>query len=232
MRKALEPSENPSPIRVVIADDHPVILEGLRSLFHVPDIEIVGESETGWKTLQLLQEIQPDLLVLDIGFSDMDSMEMLRIIRETRKDLPVLVFTQFNEEKYYREARHFGAKGFLCKAEAPSSLLEAVRLIGRGGSLPVSRWSLPSSVKKRRRLVKSNEDPSPEPQLGKRQEEILSLTARGFGPDQIAEITNLAVSTVNTHTHNIYRKIGVKNRTEAVLWAIRNGLGPPGKDIA
>jgi DNA-binding NarL/FixJ family response regulator len=212
-----------TPIRVLVADDHPIVRDGLVAILSTqPDISIVGEAANGREVLEQVLRLQPDVLLLDLEMPEMDGVEALRRLRDAGAVVRTIVFTAFDSDERILGAVQAGAQGYLLKGAPRDELFEAIRVVNSGGSLlqPVVTSKL---------LRRISEGPAqPTTSLGEaltpRELEVLRLMTRGFQNKEIA--LNLVISerTVKFHVSSILQKLNAGNRTEAVTLAIQQGL--------
>jgi DNA-binding NarL/FixJ family response regulator len=220
--------------RIVLADDQSLIRIGLRSILaQEPDIEIVGEASTGAEALQLCRLLKPDLVLMDIQMPEMDGLVATREIKEELPLTSVLVLTAHDNIDYLLEAVRAGAAGYLLKESASQRVAGAIRRVIDGESPldqelamrllgQLSAQTVPTVTKEVRRAEKLRREALEV--LTDRELEILSLLARGLTNQQISENLYLSVGTVKTHVHRIISKLGVSDRTQAAVLAIRLGL--------
>jgi two-component system, NarL family, response regulator YdfI len=215
-------------IRVVIADDHPVVRKGLRMTLEEfgAEIELVGEAEDGTSAVQLVEEIQPDVVLLDIRMPGMDGLEALEHMRASAPQVAVVILTTYNEDAFLLRGLQAGACGYLLKDCPLETLLHAIRAAARGETLlqpdtitrllkarPVSASFLPSPVRA-----------ANAPHFTEREREILAAIARGERSKEIAVHLGLTRRTVETYLTNIYLKLEVDSRAAAVAVAVEQGL--------
>jgi DNA-binding NarL/FixJ family response regulator len=213
------------PIRVVVADDHPLIVEGLKMVLMRKGIEVIGEATTGRQAVEKTLALEPDVLLLDIRMPDMDGLEALASIKAARPRTSVLVLTSFGNPEYLARALTLGAAGFLSKSSEPEKIPQAVKAIAEGETI-VERELLQSAL---RALVSSARatgggTESEIPDLTPQEIRILTLVAEGMDNAAIAERLILSRNTIKSHVHNIFTKLGVSDRTQAAVWAMRHGL--------
>jgi two-component system, NarL family, response regulator LiaR len=208
-------------IRVLIADDHPVVREGLCAVMQArPDLQVVGQARDGEEAVQICQSLQPDVVLMDLVMPRQSGVEAIREIRRMQLPARVLVLTSFAEEAHIISAFQAGALGYLLKDSPPSELIEAIRCIYRGES------SVQPAVA-RRLILKKSRPPKREPKgaaLTNREVEALKLIARGLSNESIATELSIDLGTVRYHVSNILSKLHLENRTQAALYALREGL--------
>jgi DNA-binding NarL/FixJ family response regulator len=203
-------------IRVLVVDDHPVVRQGLRAFLDVQaDIEVVGEASDAGSCVAAAAQLRPDVVLLDLRMPGGDGIEALRGIRELDLPARVLVVTSFTEPGAVLPAVRAGAAGYVYKDVDPSALAAAIRSVHAGHVL------LHPEVA--RQLTGGGE---PEMRLTDREREVLAELARGMSNREIGRALGMAEKTVKTHVSAILAKLGVQDRTQAALYAVREGLGP------
>lgn len=203
-----------SRIRVLIADDHPLVRAGLQSsLIEEPDLLIVGEAMNGEETQRLCKDYQPDVLLLDLRMPGPSALETMAYLRQHCSHTRVLMLTAFDDEAHVRGLVEAGVAGYMLKEEAPAAVSEAIRTVMQGCT-----WFSQSVAEK---LVQATKSAT----LTSREEEVLGLLAHGKTNRNIAAELCIAEITVRFHLRNIYRKIDVSTRAQAVRWAMQHGLG-------
>jgi DNA-binding NarL/FixJ family response regulator len=210
------------PIRIVVADDHPVVRDGLVAILSTQrDFVVVGEAGTGEEAVRLATEQRADVLLLDLEMPHMDGVEVLQRLRERRSDVRVIVFTAFDADERILAAVRAGAKGYLLKGVPRNEIFEAVRVVHAGNSL------LQPVVASRLLRQMSEEDSAAQGirSLTTRELEVLRLVMRGLQNKEIANELVVTERTVKFHVSSILMKLGAGNRTEAVAIATRHGLG-------
>ncbi len=213
-----------STIRVLIADDHTVVREGLRALLTAqPDIEVVGEARDGEEAVSETEKLQPDIVLMDITMPGMNGLEATSHIKQQSPEVKILVLTMHESDDYFFRILEAGASGYFIKGGSSSELISAVRAVWRGDVFiyPTMAKRLLQDYLQR---VKAGQDAESYDGLTSRQREILKLIAEGCTNQEIAERLFLSVATVQTHRANIMAKLGLHNRTELVKYAIRHGF--------
>jgi DNA-binding NarL/FixJ family response regulator len=214
--------------RILIVDDHPVLRQGLRQLIEVEDdLEVCGEAESLQEGRAAVEELAPDLAIVDIALRDSDGLELVRRIRSQHPAVSILVLSMLNERLYAEHSLRAGAHGYLMKGEAPETALAAIRRILDGGMYisenMQSVWL--------QRGVGRGQDPLALPieSLTDRELNVLRLIGEGHGPRHIADELTLSVKTVESHRDNIRHKLGLENSAEliqyATLWLERAASG-------
>jgi two-component system, NarL family, response regulator LiaR len=207
-------------ITVLIADDHAVVREGLRVFLALQDeIEVVAEAQDGEEALAAVERLRPDVALMDLVMPRLDGIEAIRRIRERSPSTRVIVLTSFADEDRMLPAVRAGASGYLLKDVQPQELVRAIRTVHGGEAL-----LHPSVVAK---LMEEVADQSaPDDALTAREQEVLALLARGLANKAIALELGVAEKTVKTHVSNILGKLGLSDRTQAALYAVRAEVGP------
>jgi DNA-binding NarL/FixJ family response regulator len=202
-----------SSIRVIVADDHPMIRAGLVSIIDAePDMEVVGEAAGGREAVELFRALRPDVLVTDLRMPEIGGVEATRMVLTEFPDARVLVLTTFGGDEDIHRALAAGAMGYLLKDMVRTEVLQAIRTVNRGYR------AIPGEVASR------VAEHLPRRPLSDRELEVLSLVARGMTNREVARALTRAEETVKIHLKNIYEKLGVRDRTEAVTTAIRRGI--------
>ena len=207
-----------SSIRVAVADDHPVVREGLLAMLETqPDFAVVGEAGTGPEALALVASADPDVLLLDLELPGLDGVGVLRRLKSDGARTRVIVFTVFDTDERIIAALEAGAAGYLLKGTPRGELFAAVRTVAGGGSLlaPVAMSAV---------LRRVRGDSTPGPALTPRERLVLQHLARGLGNKQIAAALGISERTVKFHVSSVFTKLGASNRTEAVTRALQAGL--------
>lgn len=213
--------EMPRPIRVVIIDDHVVVRKGIRALLSVQkDIEVVGEAGDGREAIGLAEALLPDVVLMDLVMPDMDGVEATRQVIGRLPQTRVLVLTSFSADDKVFPALKAGALGYLLKDSTPDDLLDAIRQVYRGESAlhpAIARKVLHELT----RPPGSSKVVEP---LTERELEVLKLITRGLSNQEIAELLVIAEATVRVHVSNILAKLHLNSRTQAALYALKEGL--------
>lgn len=214
-----------SKIRILLADDHAILRAGLvRLLGEEKDIEVVGEAENGREAVQKVQELHPDIVLMDIGMPVMNGMEATKQIKKRDADVKVLVLTMHDNEEYLFQVLQAGAAGYVLKKAADSDLVNAIHVVSRGDC-----FLYPSAAKMvvedyLDKLKHGQEPTSSFDTLTDREREILTLVAEGHTNREIAETLFISVKTVETHKANIMEKLNLHKRAELVKYAIKKGM--------
>jgi DNA-binding NarL/FixJ family response regulator len=204
-------------LRVVLVDDHAVVRRGLADLLSsAPDLDVVGTASDGEEAQAVVRAERPDVVVMDLQMPGTDGVEATRAIGAALPDLPVVVLTSFSDRSRIVDALDAGAVGYLLKDADPDDVIEGVRAVARGES--------PLHPKAARELLLARHRPSEKPQLTPREADVLRLVRQGLANKQIARRLGISERTVKAHLTSAFQRIGVVDRTQAALWADRNGL--------
>ena len=204
-------------IRVVIADDHKVVRAGLEQLLSGGDeIKIVAAASDGQQAVDLSIEHEPDVVLMDLNMPVLDGIEATRRIRRTRPDARIVVLTSFSDRERILDALDAGAIGYLLKDAEPEDLIQGIKAAARGES--------PLAPKAAGAVLQARVAQRPAEELSAREREILVLVGLGLANKQIARRLQISEKTVKVHLTNVFRRIGVDDRTQAALWAERHGL--------
>jgi DNA-binding NarL/FixJ family response regulator len=212
------------PLRVLIADDHPLFRSGIRGLLDATaDTEVIGEASTGEQAIALAEQLQPDVIVMDLQMPGVNGIEATRGIVRTSPHIGVLVVTMFEDDRSVFAAMRAGARGYVLKDTDEEEMLRAIRAVGNGEAIfsPAVAQRLLSFFAETRHTV-------PErifPELTEREREILAYIAQGHSNPQIAAHLVLSPKTVRNHISNIFSKLQVADRAEAIVRAREAGLG-------
>ena len=214
------------PIRIVLADDHPSLRAGIRArLEKEKDLEVVGEAGTGKEALRLVMERKPLVLVLDMQMPDLSGVEVARRLKEAGAPVRLLALSAHDNAEYVEEVLHSGASGYLLKQEPLETIVSAVRGVANGEEGWLSRELVAILLKHRESRDGVDDDPAGA--LSEREREVLLHLAKGKTNQQIADELFISESTVKKHVNNIYFKLDVSTRAEAVAWAWRHELVGP-----
>ncbi len=208
-------------IRVLIVDDHQIVRKGLRALFDTEsDLQVVGEAADGIEAVEQAVKLQPDVILMDLVMPRLDGVEATRQIMSRQPEAHILVLTSYGSDNKIFPAVKAGALGFLLKDTRPEELVEAIRQAAAGQS------ALDPVIARRllREFSHDDADRAPTEPLSEREIDVLKLVARGLTNEQIGEKLFISAATVRTHVSNVLTKLGLTNRTQAALYALRAGL--------
>lgn len=204
-------------IRVLLADDHLVVRTGLSQLLEsLDDIEVVGAAADGDEAVAMATEHQPEVVLMDLSMPGTDGVEATRRIVSSQPGTRVVVFTSFSDRERILEALDAGAIGYLLKDAEPDEIHRGIQAAARGES--------PLAPKAAHALISARTERKPSSTLTDREREVLILLAQGMANKQIARRLGISEKTVKAHLTNVFQRIGVADRTQAALWAERNGL--------
>ncbi len=207
-------------IKILVVDDHALMRDGIRALLKLSgDMEVLGEAADGREALERVQELQPDVVVMDIAMPNMDGMEATRRLKKKYPNIKVLALTQYENREYVFSAIKAGADGYLPKKAAGSELATAIRALNRGESFlyPSAAAALIKDY-----LRQATEEPYD--QLTSREREILKLIAEGRTSQQIADLLSISLKTALGHRTKVMQKLDIHNRTELIKYAMHKGL--------
>lgn len=208
------------PIRLLVADDHEVVRSGLKSLVSGTDIQIIAEASSGDEAVKLVEHHKPDVVLLDIRMADGDGLNALGRIKLNRPKLPVLMFSGYDNPTYVARALALGASGYLLKDMGSDELLSAIRQVAQGGDA----WKRDELRRVTGALATPRVAGDIEVPLTQRETEVLAQLALGLTNKEIAQVLGISYETVKEHVQHVLQKIGVSDRTQAAVWAVRKGL--------
>lgn len=207
-------------IRILLADDHVMVREGTRQILErQPDLVVIAEAGNGKEAVDLVARERPDVAILDISMPVMNGIEATRDIKKIAPQTAVLVLTAYDDDEYVFAILEAGAAGYLLKNARGSEVIEAVRRVYQGESV----LHPPIAQKVLRRVVRDGRAEEQETPLSEREREVLTLAARGLSNREIATELVLSPRTIQSHMANIFGKLQVGSRTEAVMTALRRG---------
>ena len=202
---------------VVVVDDHRLVRAGLRTIIDAsPDLEVVGEAGDGAQAVSVVGETAPDVVLMDLSMPGVDGIEAIRRLRAAGLETPVVVLTSFAEAERVRSALEAGAVGYLLKDSEPRDVLEAVRAAAAGHA--------PLDPRVTRALLPAADRGTSDLSLSGREREVLALVAQGLANKQVARALGISERTVKVHLGNVFRRLGVSDRTSAALWARDHGI--------
>lgn len=212
------------PIRILLADDHTVVRDGLRALLErEPDMTIVAEAADGRESVQLAQEQLPDVVVMDLGMPVMNGIEATRRILAGNPRVGVVILSMHQDESYILGSLHAGAKGYLLKDSMRKELVDAIRAVFQGRSFFTRKVSRLLKEDYMMQLEQRGLGDSYE-LLTDREREVLQLVAEGRTNKEVAALLNIGLTTVETHRTHILQKLGLHSIPELILYAVRKGI--------
>jgi two-component system, NarL family, response regulator NreC len=213
-----------SKIRIVIADDHVILREGVRLVLQSqPDIEVVGEASNGREAVARAGELQPDIVLMDIAMPEMNGLEATREIKRQWPDVEVLALTMHDDYEYFLELLRHGASGYVLKGASSAQLLAAIHAVREGGVYihpSVARNLVADYVSR----MEPGEEKARYDGLSERERQVLKLVAEGKTSQEVADELVVSVNTVQTHRAHIMAKLNLRNRGDIVRYALRKGL--------
>ena len=214
------------PLRLLLVDDHPIVRTGLRMLFQSePDMLVVGEVESGAEAITAVQELHPDVVIMDVAMPGMTGIEATQRIKAISPETAVLALTMHEDEQYFFAMLRAGAAGYIPKRAAPDDLVSAIRVVAEGNVFLYS--TLARFLMKDIAEQKSTADLDEGDGLTAREVEVLTLIAEGRTSREIAEELVISAKTVDRHRENIMNKLDIHSRVELVKYAIKRGLIQP-----
>jgi DNA-binding NarL/FixJ family response regulator len=208
------------PIRLLVADDHEVVRTGLVSLLEGTEIQVVAQASTATDAVRLAERAKPDVVLLDVRLSNGDGLTALQQLKEKQPHLPVLILSTYDNPTYVARAEALGACGYLLKGLPRDALIAAIQKAARGESV----WTREQLRRVSGALATPRIAGDVEVTLTTRESEVLKQLALGLTNKEIARKLNISYETVKEHVQHILRKIGVSDRTQAAVWAVRKGL--------
>jgi DNA-binding NarL/FixJ family response regulator len=208
-------------IRILIADDHTVVREGLSAMLsREKDFEVVGEVKNGREAIERAREIKPGLILMDLRMPEIDGIEAMRRIRAEDATIKFIILTTYDNDEYIFKGIEAGARAYLLKDAPREDLFKAIRAVNRGESMiePAVAGKVLDRFAELSRQAQSPDS------LSGQELRVLTLIAKGAGNKLIASTLNIGESTVKTHIQNIFHKLGVNGRTEAVTEAIKKNI--------
>ena len=210
-------------IKVLIADDQEIVCEGLKKILQSdPEIKVLGTAENGQQAIELIEHERPDLVLMDLHMPIMNGVQAIRHLRKSDPDLPILVLTTYTDEKWLFDAIRAGANGYLLKDRPRQELIDAIK-----GTVSGESYLDPAVAKKVLDSVASAPEPIHDEQdfdLSQREKDILQLLVEGLSNAEIAKRLFLSEGTVRNYMSSLFVKLGVSDRTQAVVVALRRGM--------
>jgi DNA-binding NarL/FixJ family response regulator len=220
-------------VKVLLADDQALVRSGFRMILEArEEIEVVGEAEDGFEAMEATRSLLPDVILMDIRMPNLDGVEATRRLVARGTDSRILILTTFDLDEYVYEAIRAGASGFLLKDVRPQELVDAIHVIAKGDALLAP--SITRRLLDRFAEQAPRDEAEPPPQLEsltERELEVLKLIAKGWSNAELAEKLFLSETTVKTHVSSVLRKLGLRDRVQAVVMAYEAGLVRPGTTV-
>lgn len=212
-------------IRILIADDHAVLRSGLKALLNCsPEFEVIGEAGDGLESLKMVEELKPDVLILDLSMPDMNGVDCLKEIRSRNLNCRVLVLTMYDDEEYIKEVMRAGADGYVLKKSADTELIEGIIKIHSGKKYlneTVSQTLIESLL---HTTAVEPDVRNPYALLSIREREVLRFLAQGYSNSEIAKMLSISAKTVDTYRSRVMNKLNVRKKSELVNYAIKYKL--------
>lgn len=222
-------------IRVLLADDHPIVRDGLKKLLSLEDdIEVVGEAAEGRQVLERLQELEPDVLLLDLRMPNLDGLSTLQAMQALGRKTKVIILTASEDKNEFVQAMKLGCQGIVLKQTPPDLIVKSIRKVHAGEiwldshttAAVMRQFAQPMDSSPTAMPTGKTRERSP---LSQREREIVALVAQGYKNKEMAEKMFISEQTVKNHLHNIFDKLGVSDRLELALYAIHKGLHTQGE---
>lgn len=211
-------------IRVLLADDHAMLRDGLQALLQAAaDIEVAGSASNGREALRLAAELNPDVIVMDITMPDMNGLEALALLREKHPRIRVVMLSMHSSSEHVYRALNAGAAGYLLKESAGEDIVTAIRRVHAGRS-----YMSPALSALERRSAPRSDGGGPLASLSSRERQVLQLVVEGRSSSEIAALVHLSPKSVDTYRSRLMKKLGVSDLPALVKFAVRHGLTPPG----
>jgi DNA-binding NarL/FixJ family response regulator len=209
-------------IRVLIADDHAILREGVRALLHLTDdIEVVGEAVDGKQAVEMARQLDPDVILMDIAMPGLGGLEATIAIKSAGSRARVLILSQYEDREYVRRLLKAGVSGYLLKKSAGAELANSIRAVHRGG-LVLDPEVARTAMEEAGPAAPSGADPYES--LTDREKQVLKLVAEGLSNKEVADVLGISVKTAMSHREKVMEKLDVHNRTELVRFALRRGV--------
>ncbi|NLG52267.1 MAG: response regulator transcription factor [Chloroflexi bacterium] len=213
-------------IRILLVDDQAIVREGMRSMLSLEvDITVVGEAASGGEALNLISQLKPDIVLMDVRMPGMDGLTALRHAKNLSPQTSIIMVTLYDDPDYLFQAVAAGAAGYILKDASREELVRAVRITAEGGAI-IAPSMMPQLLQRVGQAIQPTASSSCAPlqELSPRELEVLRLIAEGHTNTAIAEQLILSPTTIKTHVQNILQKLGVSDRTQAAVCAVRWGL--------
>jgi DNA-binding NarL/FixJ family response regulator len=209
-------------IRVLLADDHVILRQGTRQLLeHESDMDVVGEANDGAEAVELVRNLKPDVVIIDVAMPGMNGIEATKKIKEILPGTKILVLTGYDYDEYIFSLLEIGAAGYLLKDVSGDELVDAIRAVYMGE--PVLHPTVMRKLMERCKTTSPRKTENPADVLSEREMEVLKLAVSGKSNKDIAEALNISLRTVQAHMRSIFNKIGVGSRSEAIICGLKKG---------
>jgi DNA-binding NarL/FixJ family response regulator len=206
-------------IRVVLADDHPIVRTGIRNLLSkTPDIEVIAETGSGAEVIRLVNELNPDILLLDMEMPGLEGVDIARRLHSSKSPVRILALSAYDDKQYIHELLELGAAGYLTKDEAPDAIVEAIRGVAKG-----ERGWLSRRIAAKVSTWMQSGEPDPK-RLTLREIEVLRLLTEGKTNQGIGMNLGISEKTVEKYLDSVFKKMGVNSRVDAAVRAVRDGI--------
>jgi DNA-binding NarL/FixJ family response regulator len=213
-----------NPLRILLVDDHILFRKGLARLLDAqPDFQVVGEASDGAEGVEKARSLRPDVVLMDLRMPVCDGLEATRQIKREMPGVRVVVLTVSEDDQDFLAAIRCGADGYLVKSMRPEALFQELRGLARGEA-PLSREMTGKLLRQIARVAPASLPTAPPDSLSERERQVLVLLAEGLSNEEIAAELGIAENTVRNHVRNILEKLGLKNRVQAAVYAVRQGL--------
>lgn len=208
-------------IKVMIVDDHNLVREGLKAVFEQGDeVDVVGEAGSGEEAIELVEQLDPDVILMDISMPGMNGIQATKVIRDAHPDAKIVILTMLDQEGYVYEAIKAGATGYMLKSTSSDELVNAIQTVYEGKAL----LHPDATAQLLKEFVQLAENKAKDYGLSNREMEVLQLLSEGKTNKEIAKALWISEQTVKTHVAHIFDKLGTSDRTETVARALRSGL--------
>ena len=209
-------------IRILVVDDHTVLRDGIRSILELEsDMRVVGEAVSGDEVVKKVEDCRPDCILMDINLPGKNGIEATSLVKNQYPNCRVLVLTMYEHDEYLMDALRAGADGYLLKDSSSEQVVAAIRMVLQGDSVIHPRMTKKLITYHQQTKSESNEN-----ELTEREKEILFELVKGLSNKEIAEALYISDKTVKIHINKIFKKLNVKSRSQAVIYAVRNQLVP------
>jgi DNA-binding NarL/FixJ family response regulator len=210
------------PIRILLVEDHKIVREGTRQLLEqAPDLTVIGEAADGGEAVRLATELSPDVVVMDVRLPVLNGIEATKVIKDQHPNMPILILSAYDDDRYIFPLLDAGANGYVLKTTSWAELAQAIRTVQAGETAldPHIAHKVVERLTQRQRYQGKGTAEA----LTEREIEVLQAVAQGKGNREIGEALSISPHTVQVHVRNIFGKLGVNSRIEAVAYAVRQG---------